>query len=288
MRKSMKKKEPAALVKQTMHLETAWTASLQQELSERLDAIEQIINSKESAIAHAPAGGIRVLQRKDSFQVYYRKDGTDTNGVYLTKDKWKLAKALAQKEYDQKVLHVLKAERSILARYLKQLTSRTVEQIYDSYSEARRGLIEPMALSEGAFTEQWKCVTYEPMEFDEKAGEFYSNQGVRVRSKSEAMIASALEYYGVPYRYEYPLILKRSGQVRPDFVCLNVKQQKEVVWEHFGMMDNMGYANKNVFKLQDYVDSGYALGKNMIATFETSQHAISTTIIKKEIENHLL
>ena len=52
--------------------------------------------------------------------------------------------------------------------------------------------------------------------------EFYSNSGVRVRSKSELIIANMLEKYGIPYRYEYPLLLNGNDLVRPDFLCLNI------------------------------------------------------------------
>ena len=118
--------------------------------------------------------------------------------------------------------------------------------------------------------------------------EFFSNDGIRVRSKSELIIANMLEQNGIPYRYEYPLMLKDMGTVRPDFTCLNIRTRKEYIWEHFGMMDNIAYANKNIVKIESYEQSGYYLGKNMIMTFETSQHAISSNIIKAMIEEYLV
>ena len=54
------------------------------------------------------------------------------------------------------------------------------------------------------------------------------------------------------------------------------------------MMDNIAYANKNIVKIGAYEQSGYFLGKNMIMTFETSQHAISSNIIKAMIEEYLV
>ena len=65
--------------------------------------------------------------------------------------------------------------------------------------------------------------------------EFYSNNGVRVRSKSELIIANLLEQYDVPYKYEMPLSLDENGIVRPDFIALNVRLRSEYVWEHLGM-----------------------------------------------------
>ena len=97
-----------------------------------------------------------------------------------------------------------------------------------------------------------------------------------------------LEQYGIPYRYEFPLVLKDHKTVYPDFLCLNVRKRKEYVWEHFGMMDNIAYANSNVNKIAVYELSGYQAGENMIMTFETSQVAISSRIIINKIQQYLL
>ena len=54
------------------------------------------------------------------------------------------------------------------------------------------------------------------------------------------------------------------------------------------MMDNAGYANKNISKMNVYQQNGYYLGKNMIATFETSAVPLSSRQIKGIIEEYLL
>ena len=118
--------------------------------------------------------------------------------------------------------------------------------------------------------------------------EYYSDNGLRVRSKSEILIANALDKYCIPFRYEYPLMLKKSGVVRPDFTCLNIRTRKEYIWEHFGMMDDEGYAHKNVLKINDYETSGFHAGINMILTFETSLTPINSNIIRAMIENYLI
>ena len=42
------------------------------------------------------------------------------------------------------------------------------------------------------------------------------------------------------------------------------------------------------YSRSDMHDIGYFLGKNMIMTFETSQHAISSNIIKAMIKEYLV
>ena len=152
----------------------------------------------------------------------------------------------------------------------------------------RRILIDPVYLPEDEYILKWKSVDWDKMPFDESVGAYYSDGGVRVRSKSELLIANALEKYDIPFRYEFPVNLRNAGKVRPDFYCLNVQTRKEYIWEHFGMMDNIAYSNKNIQKIEDYEISGYALGDNFIATFESSQHPINTNIIKSKIHTYLV
>ena len=45
---------------------------------------------------------------------------------------------------------------------------------------------------------------------------------------------------------------------------------------------------KRVEKINAYEQSGFYQGKNMIMTFETSQYAISSYVIKNMIEQYLL
>jgi len=70
------------------------------------------------------------------------------------------------------------------------------------------------------------------------APELYTAKGERVRSKSEIIIADSLMRAGVPYRYEFPIILNGYGKIYPDFTVLNVGLRKELYWEHLGMMDD--------------------------------------------------
>ena len=67
---------------------------------------------------------------------------------------------------------------------------------------------------------------------------FYTSKGERVRSKSEVIIADVLNREGVPYRYEYPIYIKGIGKIYPDFTVLNIGIRKEMIWDHFGMMDD--------------------------------------------------
>lgn len=107
-------------------------------------------------------------------------------------------------------------------------------------------------------------------------------RGHMVRSKSEAIIATALYYHNVEYYYEKRLVL---GEVEmyPDFtMCM--QKEKVIYWEHFGMMDNPIYA-KNVYrKLELYSSNGIFPGINLIVTFESSENPIDPRMLESILD----
>lgn len=253
----------------------------------RQDKLRDLITQKNKQIQCAPEGSLKVLKRGNNNQYYWRKDPGKANGIYIPKEKISLARKLAQKDYDIKVVRAAEKELAALNAYISAIEGSDLLSVYESVNPCRQQLISPVITRDAEYIKTWRPEEYDTLPFDESLTEFYSNNGVKVRSKSELIIANTLEQDGIPYRYEYPLNLNGLGTVRPDFLCLNVRTRKEYIWEHFGMMDNIAYANKNVAKINAYGQNGYITGVNLIMTFETSQHSISSNNIKCMLEKFL-
>ena len=98
--------------------------------------------------------------------------------------------------------------------------------------------------------------------------------GCKVRSKSEVMIASVLYERGLPFRYEEPLHL-RGRVFFPDFTLRSPESGRFYWYEHFGMMDDPGYARKAWNKLAFYSENGLLPSVNLIVTFETREHKLN-------------
>ena len=110
-----------------------------------------------------------------------------------------------------------------------------------------------------------------------------------MRSKSEVLISDALYHYGIPYLYERPFctdILR--APLFPDFTLYDVRTDREVFWEHFGMMDDSGYAERTCKKLSVYLNSGLTPGKDLICSFETARSPISSFDIDRLIRAYLI
>ena len=140
--------------------------------------------------------------------------------------------------------------------------------------------------------EKWRREVFmgeNPIKFEKT---FRTSNGEIVRSKSELIIAEALNKYKVPYFYERPFykisVGSRKSNLYPDFTCFNRRTGRTYYWEHLGMMDNAEYATKNIRRVMEYSSEGVFPGSELILSFETSEVPLSTDYIKALIKNYLL
>lgn len=225
--------------------------------------------------------------RSNNVDQYYYQDKSNTGKLtrhYISKRNINEIKDAIQNEYNHKVMRNLKAEINALQGLIK-LRGKT-EHTYDAMPSAKTKLITPLTLSTDQYTKNWLSVEYQHKGFEDCASQYFTQKGLRVRSKSEIIIASILDRLQIPYRYEYPIKLNRYT-VYPDFYCLNVRTRKEYIWEHFGMMGDHDYSLKTTDKMQEYAQNGYFPGKNMIVTFESSSKPLTPTLIESQAKAFL-
>lgn len=258
---------------------------IKSKLRERQNYLLQLKKEKMIATKNMPEGKLRISSHGCRTQYYLRQDTKDINGSYL-KDK-KLAKLLAQKEYDKKIINLADKEIYVIDKFLGNYPAKNVEEFYQTLHSERQKLITPIKETTEQFIEKWESVEYQGKSFPEELLEYYSFKGERVRSKSELIIADFLQREGIPYRYECPLTLKGYGTIYPDFTVLNVKKRKEIYWEHFGMMDDVEYVEKAIRKIRTYEQNGLFVGDNLIMTFESKQNPLNQKSARRLIEKYL-
>lgn len=269
------------------NLNEEWVKDLRTIVEQRAQLLRNEIKVRTKALAKAPEGWLRVRKYGKGYQYFHITESKDTCGTYIKSNNQKLAVALSQKAYDKKFVAEAQKELGILDEYLRRTESTAIEKIYDDMHPGKRLLINPVFEDRDTFVRNWEGVVYPPGYFAEGDAEHYTAKNERVRSKTEVNIANMLNLYGIPYRYEFPLVMD-SIEFRPDFLCLNVRTRKEYVWEHFGMMELEDYARKNVDKISRYMLNGYIPGENFIMTFETTKKPLNSEVIKAMIENYLI
>ena len=288
-----------------MRLEQLSPVQKMESLEKRLDELKKVLRmlhkkqeSSEKDTEGSPAGHLKITHKNGRPEFYHITETGSSRGQYIPVSQRDLAAQLAQKDYDLKVIKLIKREIVTLEKYLRQSEhGKTIEALYERLCPARRALIEAVTLSDEQYAERWKKMrlpaAVEGMPFAEDSQKYYTANGERVRSKSEVIIADALLRNGVPYCYEVPLKLKRiddAGKVtfHPDFLCLNVRTRREFYWEHFGMMDDADYKDNAVGKLNLYAENGFLPGNNLIITMESGVESLDTRVVEKMIKEFLL
>ena len=258
------------------------------DLEKTLLNIEKLIKIISKRVEKSPPGGLRILKKRNRYQYYHRINPSDSQGKYLTKKDRHLAEQLAQKDYDTKLLKVLKKQQKAIENFIEDSDPDAAEQVYMKLNEQRKAIVTPEFLSDEEYVKQWLNQPYTRLGFKEEDQEFYTAKGERVRSKSEILIADALMRHDVPYLCECPVYNNGVVFAAPDFKCLNRRLRKVFYWEHLGMLGDQDYVNRNVKKMDKYILADDFDESRLILTFETDSHPLNTKVIEAKIRKFLL
>lgn len=263
------------------------------QIEARIVELEEALKAKQFAVRKNPSGLVRIVRRGKSLLFYKRSSPSDAQGTYMPRSQEKLVRALIQNDYDKRTIPAIEAEIKELKDFLKAYKEKCCDTVYQKLASTRREVVTPLTLDDKQYATAWLKVEYRHKKIPEDAPQLYTENNEQVRSKSEVIIANALKAAGVPYRYEFPLLVDRNSadadfcQFHPDFYCLNLRTRKEFAWEHFGMMDDPDYAERATEKLELYAENGFFPGKNLIITMETSDKPLSSKLLKSVIQTYL-
>ena len=179
---------------------------------------------------------LKTAKKENAYHYFIRKDGYGQNGEYIRKKDREIAEVLAQIEYDEKLLVLLQDS---LNQYKGVMKVNPFEAALDKMARGKRELVKMPFLSDERYLDEWQRQKYTGMLLRENVPEFYTRKGLRVRSKSELIIADILDEFSVPFLYEKPLQL-RGGIVHPDFTLLNIRERREserILSTYFPNMD---------------------------------------------------
>lgn len=259
---------------------------IEQEVAELKKMREMTMTRIEQLRKMAPEGcTLRAIRHGNTKQFFARRNSSENNGTYIKKKDRRIAETLARLEYNEKLVHVLSEEINELEElncipeanpYLSALTE---------VNDLKRELINVPYIPDEEYRYKWICQSYDGPGFRDGSPEFYTKNELRVRSKSEVIIADFLNSFNIPFLYEKPLKFKSGQIVHPDFTLLNIKKREEVVWEHLGMMDDIEYRNNAFMKIREYESNGYYQGLNLILTFETGKHPMNTRTLRNMIKD---
>lgn len=111
--------------------------------------------------------------------------------------------------------------------------------------------------------------------------------GHYVRSKSEVIITNSLLSHGLSVRHEEERVF--SGMpIAPDFTVYSEKLHREIIWEHFGLMNDPRYRITYQRKMAAFAAAGYYPYFNLITTFDDADGNIDSRLIEKLVQEFFL
>ena len=228
-----------------------------------------------------------VLKKSNKCYQYYHKN---SNGKleYIIAAERELAKRLAQKEYYEKLLNSLFRQEREIRGFIAKYNSNCISEIYENMPEGRKVLVNPIIESEKEFINKWMARMSGGKNTYNMETSYATDNGEEVRSKSEKILADIFCKYGLIYQYEPEIMLYNGVRCYPDFAILNIKERKTYYWEHFGLVSNSDYADKNLEKLARYEKSGIILGDNLLVSFEAKGIGLDVQSIEDKIIRYLL
>ncbi len=207
--------------------------------------------------------------------------------VYLKRTDNELKSLLAQKRFIIKCIKIIKLAIVTQAEFLNSFTPYDPYDIYDSMPDLIKDLYIKSAPQHGCSSPHWFEEPYEKSQMYPENLIYRSPKGLKVRSKSESIIAGLLESEGIQFRYEAALKLNGTTYY-PDFTLLCPRNNRIVFWEHFGMADKEEYVISMTNKISTYRKNGIFPWYNLIETYETEDIPFDAQQIRMIIHNFLL
>lgn len=260
-------------------------------ITEECEGLMASINRKKKMIEKAPEGRLECHKEKNYWNHYAVQVKTDDEGhkkvtrQYIKKND-DLARLLAEKAVHINSIRDEEQELRALKLYLNNCSKFERVNNYINKTEEHSRLTQHM------FDHKWPNEVQAWLDNDNSEKyhpeglKYRCRNGMHVRSKSEQLIVAALCYHNIPFKYEQTITLD-GITLRPDFTLLNMRNGREYLWEHFGMMSDNYYRVACSRKLSTYFNSGYIPYENLIATFESDDGGIDEVWIDSIIENFL-
>lgn len=220
---------------------------------------------------------VQLLSYSEAGNVLRKRRGITTD-THLTMK-------LARKKYLKISTELLLKEIDRLSKFIEQRTEPTPDNILKMLSENWNHVPRSYLFPHKTNQEKWAAAEYRRNGKNLHELRHTTSRGLKVRSKSELLIAEKLDSYGIPYRYDQVI-----GNTRyifsPDFT---IKTKRGFIyWEHCGKMSDSDYRAYNKWKLSQYESMKIVPWDNLIITYDQNDGDFDMRIIESEILNKLI
>lgn len=262
--------------------ELALESSLLESYSYALQPLSSF-NEQNLLIHHAPTG------------VYfssYKPPRKPKGDRYIGKQNHPDVQAIQQRYYYEHVIANLESNLKELRRLDSRYKPIDPNKLRESFPKAYQfdapqifelaGTIDERAWAEAAERSTYKASGSHPEHLTQMAAD-----GHYVRSKSEVIITNTLYAHKLPIRHEEERLFG-DMVIAPDFTIYSEKLHREIIWEHFGLMNSARYRNTYQRKMAAFAEAGFLPYINLITTFDDTDGNIDSRLIEQLVETYFL
>lgn len=157
-------------------------------INSRKEYLTSMITRIEKELKYAPAGSLNIAHCRNNTQ-YYMYKGRNEKPEYISVSNTELIHRLAQKDYNKLVLICAKNELSYLKRLEADYSGLKPEDVFDTLSDDRKGIVIPIVQSNEDYAKEWESEEYEGSSYHAAYKRYKTSKGEMVRSKSECIIS---------------------------------------------------------------------------------------------------
>ena len=259
---------------------------IEQKIEEMLHFLNQEKRKCNEELRQLPEGNL-IATKRHGKTVYFNALSTEDvyKRVCITKNE-EAQRGLARKKYVELQLKEIEREMSILFDTKTKLSGPVGEpykNVLDRLPKAYSTLPKEFFFKEQV--DDWGSQPYQQSTYKPEKRIHTTSRGLKVRSKSELLIAEKLYEHGIPFRYEQ-ILWYGATEFAPDFT-IRTADGRIIYWEHCGMTHDERYINHHKWKMSIYEKMDIVPWKNLIVTYDDEEGIISIPLIESEIINKL-
>lgn len=255
-----------------------------------LDGLEKRRQKANEEYAKCPPGALvrEIRGGKTILFDLVKENGTRKRRV-ITDDS-EAINALARKKYLETELDVLNKDIAALNKLISEYTDTSVDTIIEKLPERykelpRESFFRSNDMTSSSNRHHWASQPYQQSTFEPEEKIQMTSRGLKVRTKSEVIVAEKLDEADIAYRYEQMIYIE-GFSFAPDFTIMTKDGIK--YWEHAGKVNDKGYLRRHRWKMEMYERAGIVPWKNLIVTYDDPKGGLDSRIIVSEIRNKLL
>jgi len=262
-------------------------------LTDDYNAHIQLLKKLERELESLTEGRIHIKDVRGKIRYYQyipsAKPGIAAKQLYLGNKDKRIKEELCRRKYIELSIPVIKRiielERCFIEKYKTYDPIEMINNLPEKYRDISHSPIQKMVERNHPLI--WAQAEYNKSDLHPERLTYRTQNDLRVRSKSELIIANQLEVNEIPFRYEEAIDLN-GRTFYPDFTILNPRDNRIIYWEHFGMVDDADYQNSMIKKLDTYKANDILLWNNLIVTFESESNPLDIHKIRDLVKYFLL